>query len=279
MVDRNIGLISAGVAFFTLLAVFPAIAAFISLFGVFADPAALQNQLSLLQDLVPPAAFTLLENQVMRLVWSNDGTLGWAGLVSTLTALFLARQGVDAMLRGMNTIYGSQRRTGARHLMTVAVITLGMVLAGIVALLALLVLPVVLAIFPLAGLDALLVEASRWSVTFGMVALWLWVFYKIGPVRDQGSQASIRPGLALAMVLWILVSVGFSYFLSNFGRYNEVYGSLGAVVALLMWFYLSAYVVLLGGVVNAMIDRGRLVASRPGTSSPMSDENGPPATG
>lgn len=247
MVDRNIGLISAGVAFFTLLAVFPAIAAFISLFGVFADPAALQNQLSLLQDLVPPAAFTLLENQVMRLVWSNDGTLGWAGLVSTLTALFLARQGVDAMLRGMNTIYGSQRRTGARHLMTVAVITLGMVLAGIVALLALLVLPVVLAIFPLAGLDALLVEASRWSVTFGMVALWLWVFYKIGPVRDQGSQASIRPGLALAMVLWILVSVGFSYFLSNFGRYNEVYGSLGAVVALLMWFYLSAYVVLLGG--------------------------------
>ncbi|MGP9790366.1 YihY/virulence factor BrkB family protein [Roseinatronobacter sp. NSM] len=277
MVDRNIGLISAGVAFFTLLAVFPAIAAFISLFGVFADPAALQNQLSLLQDLVPPAAFTLLENQVMRLVWSNDGTLGWAGLVSTLTALFLARQGVDAMLRGMNTIYGSQRRTGVRHLLTVAVITLGMVLAGVVALLALLVLPVALAIFPLAGLDALLVEVSRWSVSFGMVALWLWVFYKIGPVRDRGSPASIRPGLALAMVLWILVSVGFSYFLSNFGRYNEVYGSLGAVVALLMWFYLSAYVVLLGGVVNAMIDRGRHVAAR--KASPMSDESGPPATG
>jgi len=149
--QRNIGLIAAGVAFFGLLAIFPGLAALIAVFGIFADPLVIQDQLSLLADLMPPAAHTLLSNQVTRLVWSGDGTLGLASLASVLVALFLARRGVDALLKGLNAVYGGRKRTGLAHAVAVLVITLGMVLAGVIALLAVLVLPIVLTFFPLGG--------------------------------------------------------------------------------------------------------------------------------
>lgn len=254
MRDRNIGLLSAGVAFFALLAVFPGIAALISIFGAFADPLVIEGQLEYLQDFVPPAAYTLITNQITRLVWANDGTLGWAGLVSVLLALFLARRGVDALLIGINAIHAKPHRSGLSHALRVLAMTLGMVLAGVVALLSFLILPVLLAFFPIAGLQGLLVDLARWAVSLGMVAVWIWLFYHIGPNRPQSTRPRRGPGLVLAMTLWITASAGFSYYLTNFGNYNEVYGSIGAVIALLMWFYLSAYSVLIGGVLNATLE-------------------------
>ncbi len=276
---RNIGLLSAGVAFFSLLALFPGIAALISVFGIFADPLLIQDQLRLIQDLVPPAAFTLLSNQITRLVWSNDGILGWTSILSVLIALFLARRGVDAMLLGIYAIHGTPRRTGFSHAIRVLMITIGLLGAGIVALLSVLILPVLLTIFPLVGGSAILLEAVRWAVTLGLVACWIWVFYRIGPKREHPERAVMFPGLILAMTVWITASVGFSYYLSNFGNYNEVYGSIGAVVALLMWFYLSAYSVLLGGILNARIEATRDTSSDKVPVSPMSDENAQPENG
>lgn len=266
---RNISLLSAGVAFFSLLALFPGIAALISVFGIFADPLVLQDQLKLFEDLIPPAAFTLLNNQITRLVWANDGILGWTSVISVLIALFLARRGVDAMLVGISAINGTPRRTGLPHAIRVLVITLGMLLAGIVALLSVLILPVVLAFFPLPRGSGALLEVLRWAITLGLVAGWIWVFYRIGPDRGDLHAPRLWPGLILAMALWISASVGFSYYLSNFGNYNEVYGSIGAVVALLMWFYISAYAVLLGGILNATLDAQKGAGT---TLTPMSDE-------
>lgn len=262
--QRNIGLIAAGVAFFGLLAIFPGLAALIVVFGFFADPLVIQDQLALLADLMPPAAHTLLSNQVTRLVWSDDGTLGLASLASILVALFLARRGVDALLKGLNTVYGGERRAGLAQVVAVMVITLGMVLAGVVALLALLVLPVILTFFPLGGVAGWLALIGRWAIALGMLALWLWVFYRIGPNRPS---AVLWPGLVTALVLWVAASAGFSLYIGNFGSYNQVYGSIGAVIALLSWFYLSAYVVLLGGVVNALLDETSV--------TPKSDETAP----
>lgn len=265
--QRNIGLIAAGVAFFALLAIFPGLAALIAIFGFFADPLVIQDQLTLLSDLMPPAALTLLTNQVTRLIWAGDGTLGLASAASILVALFLARRGVDALLKGLNTVYGGQQRSGLAHAGAVAVITLGMILAGVVALLAVLVLPVVLAFVPMGGVTGWIVLLARWAIALGMIALWLWVFYRIGPNRPT---RRLWPGLLTALVIWIAASAGFSLYIGNFGSYNEVYGSIGAVVALLMWFYLSAYVVLLGGVVNALLGEPGAIRS-----APMSDETDP----
>jgi len=282
MNTRNIGLLSAGVAFFALLAVFPGIAALVSVFGFFADPLMIQDQLSLLQDLVPPAAFTLMSNQITRLVWANEGVLGWTSAISILVALFLARRGVDAMLIGLCAIHGTPRRSGLSHAMRVAVITFGMLIVGVVALLSILILPVLFAFFPIIGIQGLMVEVTRWFVSLGLVALWIWVFYRIGPNRNDKSYAVLRPGLVMAMALWVSASAGFSYYLSNFGNYNEIYGSIGAVVALLMWFYISAYAVLLGAVLNATLEMHHAHADTKVTSEwqgpvkPMSDETGPP---
>jgi len=275
MQKRNIGLLSAGVAFFALLAVFPGIAALISVFGVFADPLVIQDQLSFFEDLLPPAAYTLLSNQITRLVWANEGALGWASILSLLVALFLARRGVDAMLVGINAIHGTPHRPGWAHALRVLGMTLGMLVAGVFALLSILVLPVVLAFFPLPGARGLLVDLGRWALSLGLVALWVWLFYRIGPNHPRGANPPMRPGLVLAMVLWISASAGFSYYLQNFGSYNEVYGSLGAVVALLMWFYISAYAVLIGGVLNATLNE---VTESPPPLSPKSDETDPQAT-
>jgi membrane protein len=264
--QRNIGLIAAGVAFFALLAVFPGLAALIAIFGLFADPLVIQDQLALMADLMPPAAHTLMTNQVTRLVWASEGALGLTTMLSVLVALFLARRGVDALLKGLNTVYGGQKRSGIAQAGAVLVITLGMVLAGIVALLAVLVMPVVLAFFPLGGLASWLALGTRWGVALGLITLWLWVFYRIGPNRPI---SHLWPGLLTALVLWVAASAGFSIYIGNFGSYNEVYGSIGAVVALLMWFYLSAYVVLLGGVVNALLTA---------PLSAMSDETDLPGT-
>lgn len=274
MQKRNIALLSAGVAFFALLAVFPGIAALISVFGVFSDPLVIQDQLSFFEELLPPAAYTLLSNQITRLVWANEGALGWASVLSLLVALFLARRGVDAMLVGINAIHGTPHRPGWAHAVRVLAMTVGMLLAGVVALLSVLVLPVVLAFFPLAGARALLVDLGRWTLSLGLVAVWIWLFYRIGPNHAKGQRPLMLPGLLLAMALWISASVGFSYYLQNFGNYNEVYGSLGAVVALLMWFYISAYAVLVGGVLNATLGhKAARETAEKSALSPMSGES------
>ena len=130
-----------------------------------------------------------------------------------------------------------------------------MIVVGVIALLAVLVVPVALTFFPLGGVAGWLAMLARWAVALGLIALWLWVFYRIGPNRPA---TALWPGLLTALVLWVIASAGFSFYIGNFGNYNEVYGSIGAVIALLTWFYLSAYVVLLGGVVNALLDAGRV---------------------
>ncbi|MGY6697071.1 MAG: YihY/virulence factor BrkB family protein [Roseinatronobacter sp.] len=279
---RNTGLLAAGVAFFALLAVFPAIAAFISVFGVFSDPNVLNDQLSLWQDLIPPAAYTLMSNQINRLIWANEGVLGWAGLASALIALFLARRGVDAMLIGLCAIHRTPRRKGLAHAASVAFITFGMLLVGVVALLSFFVVPIILQFLPLGNAQAILVEISRWVLSLGLVALWIWVFYRIGPNRKADQIWIWKPGLVLAMVIWISASAGFSYYISNFGDYNEIYGSIGAVIALLMWLYISAYSVLLGAVLNATLEqRAKLPAqaeSRLHDVIPKSDETAQQAT-
>ena len=232
--QRNIGLIAAGVAFFALLAIFPGLAALIAVFGYFADPLVIQDQMTLLADLMPPEAHTLLTDQITRLVGAGDGRLGLASIASVLVAMFLARRGVDALLKGLNTVYGGTQRSGLAQAGAVFVITLGMIIAGVVALLAVLVLPVLLTFFPLGGIAGWLALVGRWAIALGMIALWLWVFYRIGPNRPAAQPLAGPADGAGALgggLCRVLAYIG------NFGNYNEVYGSIGAVIALLMWFY------------------------------------------
>jgi membrane protein len=255
MDERNLSLIAAGVAFYAMLALFPALAALIAIWGFFSDPLIIFQQLELLETFVPVDAFALIEAQVISLTSANNSTLGWASIVSTLIALWTARSGVAALIRGLNTVHRVPTRSGLRSMATAMILTVMLILTAIVAMSTIIIFPVALAFLPMATASAQLLEFLRWVIVISVVLFGFGVLYRYGPNTGKKRPNWITPGAIAAIVIWGIVSAGFSIYLSNFGNYNEVYGSIGAVIALLMWFYISAWVVLLGGSLNAALQR------------------------
>ncbi len=258
MSRRNLDLIAAGVAFYAMLAVFPAAAAVIALWGIVADPVIVNDQLGMLEGLIPPAGFAVLENQVLRLIDNQAGRLGWASLISTAAALWATRAGVGALVRGLNAIYGKAPRSGFWHALAALALTLALVALALVALAAVVAVPVVVAFLPLGPASALGLSIARWTLLGAVGVSGLWLVYKFGPNhgRRSGRVALALPGVALALVLWAAASWAFTAYLDNFASFTLVYGSIGAVVILLMWVYLSAYAVLIGAALNAVLARG-----------------------
>ncbi len=254
--ERHIGLIAAGVAFFSLFAVFPAAAALIAFWGLWADPFVIETQLQMLEEFVPHDALDLLSGQIERLVQANESTLGWTTAISILVTLWSARLGVGALMQGMNAAHGTANRGGVWHLVAALTLTLTLMGVAIVALASIVILPIILAFFPLGGLTGTLVEIGRWAVAITVVVFGTSLVYRYGPNRRRRT-AWFSSGLVVAVLLWAAASAAFSWFLGNFGNFNEIYGSIGAVIALLMWFYISAYAVLLGALLNAEVDAER----------------------
>ena len=252
--DRHLDLIAAGVAFYAMLAVFPAVAAVIALWGFVSDPRVVEEQLGLLQGVIPPEAFALLAGQVRALIATNDSALGLTTALSTGAAIWSARAGVGALLRGLNAIYGIERRGGFLHAVTALGFTGALVAVALLTLASLVGVPVVLAYLPLGAWTELALTLLRWGVALSVMLLGLGVVYRYGPNRPH-RPPWISVGAVVALGLWAVASLGLTLYLRNFGSYNEVYGSIGAVIALLMWFFISAYAVLLGAAVNAQVER------------------------
>lgn len=252
--DARLGLIAAGVAFFSMLAVFPGIAAVIALFGYFADPQVVLTQAKLLADFLPPEAFQIVQTQVQALVLTHVSTLGWTSIVTTLAALWSARAGVAALIEGVNATHAGNDRGNVSHILASAVLTLVLVGVALVALAAAILVPILLAIVPLGPFVALAAGVVKWAISLGVVLFGVGLAYRYGPNRPDRRSPWLSPGLLLAVALWAAASVGFSYYIANFSSYNRVYGSIGAVIALLMWFYISAYVILLGAALNAELE-------------------------
>ncbi|ADO42878.1 YihY/virulence factor BrkB family protein [Ketogulonicigenium vulgare] len=251
---ERVGLIAAGVAFWGVFGLFPALTALIALFGLLADPMVVQNQLILAHDFLPPGAYELVADQVTRLVEPGPRTLGWATIVSTGVALWSARAGVGALAEGLNAVQGTGSRNGFVHIMVAMLMTIAMVGITMVGLLVTILVPIIVLIFQPPGNVATLLEFMRWVVMLTSVLIALGLLYRYGPSRRRGLRFSwITPGSVIVLVLWLGVSYLFSLYVGNFGNYNEVYGSIGAVIALMMWLYISAFLVLLGGALNAEI--------------------------
>ncbi len=257
--NAEIGLIAAGIAFFGFLAVFPALAAVIAIWGFVADPTVVQTQLDLSESYLPDEAFDLLYGQVQRILATNTRSLGLTTVVSTLFALWSARAGVSALIRGINAIHSLPSRSGLRHVIRAFVLTLvlvGLVLAGMTLAV---VMPLVIGYLPLGTIAAKALGLTNFLVGVVLVMSAIAISYRLGPNRPRREQRPpfVTIGLFLALALWVAVSRGLVFYLGNFADYNQVYGSIGAVVALLMWFYLSAYAVLLGAAVDAEIEGRR----------------------
>ena len=269
----NLSVVAAGGAFFAMLSLFPGLAAVIALLGFLASPGLDDENLGLLSDFMPPDAFTLIEMQIQRLVWTNSSTLGWATAISTLAALWSARRGTDAVIRAVNSVYDAPMRGGIGAAFVAVMITFALILVVIVAILTMLVLPVVFAFLPLGPYAAPALDVARWLIALAVVLSGIWVLYRFAPNSKAAKVKWLNPGAVLALIVWAAGSYGFSFYLANFGNYNEVYGSIGAVIGLLMFLYITIFVVLLGATLNAELDAARLEAAE---AQGASQDDSPP---
>ncbi len=248
------GLIAAGVAFFGIFSIFPALAAIIAIFGLVSDPELVLTQLALVQDLIPAEAYALIQDQVTRLLGTRSDTLGWATGVSLGIALWSARAGVGALVEGIAAIHGTSDRNGFVHAILALALTLTLIAIAVVALVIVVVAPIALSLIPIHAQIGQILEWFRWSLALFILMAALGLLYRFGPSAGPYHRRRwITPGAFAVVLMWIGMSYGFSYYLANFGSYNEVYGSIGAVIALLMWLYLSAYLVLLGAALNLVL--------------------------
>lgn len=267
---NNLSIIAAGVAYSELFAVFPAIAALVSIYGLFAEPSDVERQMGLLAGILPEQAQGLIAEQLHAVASTSGAKLGFSLMFSVLLALWGTASGVKALMTALNIVYGEEEKRGLLRLNAVALaLTLGAVIFGVLALGMVAVIPAVLELIPLPGFVADLLALARWPLLALIVLLGLAVVYRFAPSRSRPRWRWVSWGAAAAAVLWLVGSVLFSFYVANFGNYNEAYGSVGAVIVLLLWFYLTAFVVLLGGQLNAELECQTARDTTAGEPEPM----------
>jgi len=253
--EKHLGLIAAGVAFFGIFGIFPGIAAVIAIFGLLADPLIIAEQLALMEAIIPPDAYNLIASQVFRLTTAPAQALGWATFVSIMLALWSCRAGVGALIGGLNAIAGQRVRNSVWQVIVALMLTFALVLLAIIAMTVVVIVPIGLAFVPVANSTAWLLEAIRWLIALGVLMTGLSLLYRFGPARIGSRGRWITVGAVVVVVLWVATSAGLSFYLTNFASYNEVYGSIGAVIGLMLWLYVSAYLILLGAALNVQVHR------------------------
>ena len=261
---------AAGVTFYSLLALFPAIAATVSIYGLFADPATISEHLDLVGSVVPGGGMEIIEEQVRRITSKGNAALGFGAILGILTALWSANQAMKAVVDALNVVYGErEERSFIRRTALTLALTAAGILFIVLAMGAVVALPIALEFVGLEDATETLLSLARWPVLLAAVTLLLAVIYRYGPDRDRARWRWVTWGSAAAAVAWAAVSAGFSYYVSNFGNYNETYGSLGAVIGFMTWIWLSSAVVLAGAELDAEMEHQTARDTTEGPEKPL----------
>ncbi|NJO37868.1 MAG: YihY/virulence factor BrkB family protein [Rhizobiales bacterium] len=269
--DRdNVSIIAAGVAFYGMLAIFPAITSFVSIYGLLANPADVHAQFAALKGVIPGEARTLLNQQLQAVASSSEKKLGIGAAVGLIIALWSSGAGIRALMTALNIAYREEEKHSFVRFYGMAMMfTFGIVVIGFFSLGVIVVVPVVLNLIKLGALSAALVKVTPWLVLAVMITIALGALYRYGASRRSPKTRWVSVGAVVATVLWLASSILFSFYVANFASYNHTYGSLGAVVILLMWFWISAYIVLLGAELNAEMEHQTRVDTTEGRPKPM----------
>ncbi|MEA2991057.1 MAG: rane protein [Alphaproteobacteria bacterium] len=255
VLDDRILSLAAGVVFFCLAALFPAIAAGVSSYALFADAGTIGKHLSLLANMVPGSALDMVAEEITRIAAKSDGKLTFGFLLGFGIALWSANAGMKAIFDALNIIYDEDEKRGIIKLNLISLFFTFCAIGGaLLAIGAVVVFPLVLAAFGLSSFDAPIIAFLRWPLMFVLVIVGLAVLYRYGPSRRRAQWRWLSVGSVFAAVTWLVVSSLFSWYLGNFANYNATYGSLGAVVGLMMWMWLSTIVVLVGAELNSEIE-------------------------
>ncbi len=263
---------AAGVTFYTLLALFPGIAALVSLYGLFADPSTIGSHLEALRGVVPGGGMQIIEEQITRIVSKGTGELGFSALIGLAISLWSSNQAAKALFDALNVVYEEREK---RSFVWLTVVTLSFTLGGILfalfAMALVVVLPVLLNQVGLGSTAETLLRLLRWPLLLGMVIVLLAALYRFGPSREQARWSWVSWGGAVAALIWLAGSIGFSWYVENFGNYNETYGSLGAAIGFMTWIWISSAVVLLGAELNAEMERQTARDTTTGPEMPMGE--------
>jgi membrane protein len=256
--ERRVLAIAAGVVFYALLALFPAIAAIVSLYGFFADPVTINDHLRSAAAILPGGAIQVIGDEIRRIAAEPRATLSATFAVGLVVSLWSASGGVKAMFDALNVVYGVEERRGFARVNAIA---LAFVVAGtifvLLAIAGVVALPVIEHFFGVSEQAKWTVVLIEWPLMFVLAALGIALLYYFGPSlpREQREWHWITWGSAIATLAWLAASALFSYYAAHFGSYNKTYGSLGAVIGFMTWMWISVIVILIGADIDAALER------------------------
>ena len=266
----NMPIIAGGVAFFGFLSVFPALIAMISLYGLVSSPADVARQIEGLSSQLPEDAQALLEGQLRSIAENSGGALSIGLVVSILAALFSASGGVNNLVTAINLAYDEVEARGAIKLRLLSLgLTLGAIVFVLVTFALVAIVPGILQALPLGVFGTVLAQAVRWIAVLAVFAGSLAVLYRVAPDRDAPQFRWVSLGSVIVTVVWVVVSVGFSLYVDNFGSYDKTYGAIAGVIVLMLWLYLTCFLVLLGAEINSEAEHQTAHDTTEGPAQPM----------
>lgn len=251
----NLTVVAAGCAFYALFAIFPALSALTSLYGLTTDPETVENQFSMLSSVLPAEAYDIVIEQIRNLAASSNRALGWSFGLSIGLALWSVMSLTQAIFAALNIAYEEkERRSFLRFYLSAFLFALAGIIGGVVMLLAIVYVPILFAYAGYSQGFERIISIARWPLMALLVLFLLAALYRYGPCRRRPKWSWVSVGSLFATTVWLLASAGFSFYVAHFAQYDRVYGSLGAVIVLLFWLYLTFYIILLGAEINAELE-------------------------
>jgi membrane protein len=270
----HVQVVSAGVAFYFFLALFPALAAAVSIYGLLVSPEQVEQQMSQLTSALPEQAHQMISEILHQLAGESDSNLGWTLVISILLSLYSANKGIAAVFEGVNIAYdelderGFLKKNGIELLFTLGAIVVGLLAIAIIGAW-----PGMVGNLGLPSVLQTLISWGRWIVLALIISLSLGLIYKVAPDRDNPEFKWVSWGAGIATLLWIGGSLLFSWYVNNFGSYDETYGSFAAIVILMLWFFLTAYIIILGAEINSEMEHQTRKDTTTGEDEPMGQRN------
>ncbi len=268
--EDHISLIAAGVAFYGLLALFPAITAFVAISGLVLEPSQITDNIDMIAAMMPERAAEIVVSQATAVAGSAEAGLGLAAAFGIALSLYSASKGVRSLVEGLNIAYDESDDRGLiKGGLLVLALTLLLMVGMVLGIGATLVLPPILSVVDLGATTELLISLARWAVLFVMTVAGIAVLYRYGPDRTRAQWMWLTPGAVVACIGWLVASILFARYTDNFANYNESFGSLAGIIVLLTWLWISAYVILLGAELDAEIEAQTREDTTTGPTMPL----------
>lgn len=270
MNNDRVLLVAAGVTFYGLLALFPALTAFVSIYGFFADPQSVVEHVGIVSGFLPEGAVEIVSGQMERIATQPTDRLSLGFIFGLGIALWSANNGMKAIFDATNVAYNEEEKRSFIRLNAVSLLfTLGAIAVLLMAIAAIVVLPIVLGFVGLGQAAEATLRILRWPVLLLIIITGISLIYRYGPSRARAKWRWISPGSVIASFGWIIASLLFSWYVANFDTYNETYGSLGAVIAFMVWMWVSATIIIMGAELNSEMEHQTARDSTTGDRKPM----------